>query len=483
MTKTTLWLLAFLCAANLAAQNKMWEVSGIIRSDLSVSVPGVSILINDTLRATTDGFGFFLVRLPSRPRTLIAKRIGYEPLMVKLRDYPFKERSTYLELELLSANTVLPEFTVSAKSVEKIFQEDYQHALVDYELIGRNQVLLLKRYKNQYALQLTDEDGTILDQVDLPSKTDYQQIYKGCLSTYHVPGLDWAIEFRVSENILDTLGRYPAVEFEAYILPCAAMVNGCYFFEHRLYNGNAVEFEWMDPAGIYHPLLNVYDEETFAWLQRNVRDFYRKNRFEDREAYFDAVERRQEELNTSRLPPSPEPSAVEPLKRPGTVKVKRDIMQQTMRAAFRGQLMPIVPLAFDSIYVPMFVIGDSIFLLNHKQNLLLRLEPDSLGGRVFNAVQSPLTYHKEKGWKKFAVVDSHTHRAYGVFRKYINGLTLKEIDFETGAAGKSYVISEAPLLCKEYKLRNGKLYFLGQPDPEIPNYSLYKVDMFQFGQK
>ncbi|HLP95265.1 MAG TPA: hypothetical protein VK168_14575 [Saprospiraceae bacterium] len=483
MTKTTLCLLAFFGAVSLSAQNKMWEVSGIIRSDLSISVPGVSILINDTLRTTTDAFGFFLVRLPTRPRTLTAKRIGYEQLKVKLRDYPFKDRATYLELELQSTITVLPEFTVSAKSVERIFQEDYQHDLVDFELIGKDQILLLSRNKNRYTLQLTADDGTILDQIDLPGKTVYQQIYKGCLSTYHVPGLDWAFELRVNDNKLDTLGKYPAVEFDAYILPCAAMVNGCFFFEHRLYNGNAVEFEWMDPSGMYHPLLNVYDEETFSWLQRNVRDFYRKNRFEDREAYFEAMERRQEELSMSRVPPSPDPSDVEPVKRPGVARVKRDIMQQTMRSAFRGQLLPIVPLALDSIYVPMFVIGDSIFVLNHKQNLLLRLEPDSTHGRVFEAFQSPLTYHKERGWRKFALVDSHTHRAYGVFRKYINGLTLKEINFETGAAGKSYVISEAPLLCKEYKLRNGILYFLGQPDPEIPNYALYKVDMFQFGQK
>jgi hypothetical protein len=114
---------------------------------------------------------------------------------------------------------------------------------------------------------------------------------------------------------------------------------------------------------------------------------------------------------------------------------------------------------------------------------MVRLEPTNEGGKLFKATQSPLTYHKGRGWRKFTVLDSYTGRAYGIFRKYIDGLTLRELDFETGAAGKSYVIREAPLLCQNYKARNGKLYFLGQPDPEIPNYNLYKVDLYQFGKK
>jgi hypothetical protein len=475
MTKTTCLLVAWIWATAMFAQSKNWEVSGIIHSDLSVSVPGASIFVDDTLRGYTDELGFFKVKLKYRPKVLLVKRVGYTELSFKFKGVEFKERTKFLELTIQAADYILPEFTVTSKAIDHIFKEDFSSALVDYELIGEDQILLLGRKKKHYFLSLTSLEGSVIKNIDLPEDDSYTEIYPGCKGTYHIVGSKWTIETMSKTDQLDTLGQYPSTDFLGFVKPCIAFVNGCYFFEFR--SKYSVQFDWMDPNGIYHPLMAVYDELAFEWMQKLVRDYYKKDRFEWRDQY---EENAKKNRNAKPIESVDQTLADKPK---DSNPLEGDELMDHMEQHFQQELHDIPSISIDSLYVPLFFLGDTVLFLNHQQSVMVRLEPTNEGGKLFKATQSPLTYHKGRGWRKFTVLDSYTGRAYGIFRKYIDGLTLRELDFETGAAGKSYVIREAPLLCQNYKARNGKLYFLGQPDPEIPNYNLYKVDLYQFGKK
>lgn len=60
-------------------------------------------------------------------------------------------------------------------------------------------------------------------------------------------------------------------------------------------------------------------------------------------------------------------------------------------------------------------------------------------------------------------------------------MILKEISPYSGAVLRTLDVSIAPYLSKKFKMRNGMLYFIGQPNINQPNQQLYRVNIFYAG--
>ena len=124
----------------------------------------------------------------------------------------------------------------------------------------------------------------------------------------------------------------------------------------------------------------------------------------------------------------------------------------------------------DSVYAPLMKSGDTLFLFDHVHGLLHQFtSPDEDFWSV------PIDYQTDKGWQTELLYDRQTHRFYALFwnqGKYL----LKKIDTLSGKAEVTYLLDEMPLWSKKIKIYNGYLYYLGQEDPNVPNYVLKKID-------
>jgi hypothetical protein len=134
-------------------------------------------------------------------------------------------------------------------------------------------------------------------------------------------------------------------------------------------------------------------------------------------------------------------------------------------------------LVADSVYAPMFKISDLLCVFDHVNGFLLRFDLALGGDSSF-----PIGYHHAPGWRKEMILDVALDRVYGRFTEKNGGLLLKEIDISNGKVRKEYAPEIAPYLAENFRMRNGYLYFIGQPEVNVPNRRLYKVNLFKFGK-
>ncbi|HRI58208.1 MAG TPA: hypothetical protein PK228_00715, partial [Saprospiraceae bacterium] len=127
----------------------------------------------------------------------------------------------------------------------------------------------------------------------------------------------------------------------------------------------------------------------------------------------------------------------------------------------------------DSVYAPLLKIGDTLLLFDHVRGVLRRFDVT-----FSNETVVPLQYHFEEGWRKELLKDEATQVVYGHFAPGSRH-HLCRIDLATGKTGAEYPLPEVPHISQNFKMRNGFLYFLGRADANVPNVSLYKVNIFQ----
>ena len=98
-------------------------------------------------------------------------------------------------------------------------------------------------------------------------------------------------------------------------------------------------------------------------------------------------------------------------------------------------------------------LNDTLCLFNFEDSWIGFLD-DSC-----NLVQTvPISFHKEKDWKREIFLDHETGKVYALFRD--DGISvLKEISLKTGQAISSVQIPDLPFV-SDIKISNGKLYFL-----------------------
>ena len=126
----------------------------------------------------------------------------------------------------------------------------------------------------------------------------------------------------------------------------------------------------------------------------------------------------------------------------------------------------------DSIYAPLLKINDTLCLFDHVHNNIVRFGP-----RVAETKVVPMAYHQEKGWVKLLMQDITTNRVFARFSNR-NGLILKEISPVNGQVLKTMELELTPYISDKFKMKNGMLYFIGQPDVNTPNKMLYKMNIF-----
>lgn len=439
----------------LFAQAPGWTVSGTVRDETGDVLPGATVQLDDSAQAVTNAAGVFQLRAKQRPGRLTVRCVGYFAQRIALDTVPVTGRNFNLAITLLPSTVSLPEVAISSKPVEAIFEEDFKTNLLDYVFAGKDLVLLVHEGK-KYVLRLTDDNGRTIASLTLPGVAE--RLHHSCTGDFHAVGETWAWEFTRFDTRLDTFPRYAASEFHRLVEPCVLEHRGYYFFRKSGPFRQSVQYTYYDPERRQHLLALVRDEVAEAQLLRRYRSILA--------AYMQTIP----DLDKDDILEGKSPLA-DPMQalNPDNLTKMAETNALVTEIGFFSQL------ARDSVYAPLFKIGLGLHLFDHQNNRLLRFNV-----APWQDESVPLTYHRMPGWKKEVLVDAGLERAYGRFQGRGGYLILREINLQTGESGKTYRPTALPYLAENFKMRNGTLYCIGQPDVNVPNKQLYKANIFKF---
>lgn len=474
MKKVVLFLFYTCWAIFVTAQSDRWRIIGQVVDSAGTPLSGATILLNDKFKAIAQENGAFELSVQSRPSSLGVRLLGFMPYQLPLDTLPWTEKRLTLVIVLSPATTTLTEAIVSSSPIQVVFEEHYSKDLLDFKLVDPDLVLLLLKSKRKTILQLITETGVVRAELKLPIGAMPHSLHHCCTGTYHVVGERWAWELILKGENVDTLGRYPVEDFYKYVEPCQAVVDGIYFFRKMGPFGKSIRYTWVDAAGTPRPLVYLIDHEGMEKALRIVSGFKSREGFAPPRAYESAPDC---------------PFCTDPVEHYLELELEALNLQDT--AGIQGMayysddqmgfLSNLESVCADSLYAPMFVIGDMVYLFNHPDKTLMRLKLKGDPSKPDLSIKEVgIQYQLDKDWKKQILVDAQLRRAYGRFLSAAKGLTIKEIDIETGSVNRRYAVSDAPYLAEKYQIREGNLYFIGQPDVTIPNQRLYKVDLFQY---
>lgn len=450
------FIIAF-CLFGTALAAQKWRLSGRVSDETGAGLTGVSIYVDGQFVAATDGSGQFSVAQDARPVEINVRYLGYFPQRAVLSENDFRQFQARYDFVLVSQSPVLQEVTISAKPIEAILKENFTTDLYDFGFVGKN-LLLLMREKKRFYLRLSEEDGTVLSQIQFPENCHV--LHQSCVGNFHVVGENFAWEIALKGQKIDTFARYPVKSFHQFVQPCVQESAGRYYFlQHGLLNQTLryLAFEAdQEPRVVFE----ISDEQGLEMAQLAVDDFFAGKPFIFRTAA------------RASAPPH-EFEMFKPWGKTGELSSVEGLL--ALSGYGDDQIYRISELENirrDSVYAPMLKIHDTLCLFDHTRNRIVRFGPKLERTDVVSTF-----YHLEKNWGKLLLQDVANNRVFALFYGQ-GGIVLKEINPRNGKVGKSFELSLAPYVSEKFRMRNGLLYFIGQPDVNVPNKILYKMNIF-----
>jgi hypothetical protein len=436
-----------------------WVVTGTVRGDQGEPLVGASVIVDGEFNTVTDTLGQYVVRKADIPKLLTIRYLGYFPQKGVLNTQDYQNTQANIDFALVNQAPSLGEVTITAKPIEAIVTEDFTIDLYDFGFVGQN-ILLLLREKKRYVLRLIREDGEVLSQLRLPESCHV--LHRSCLGDFHVLGEHSAWEISFKDTELDTLSRYTADDFHRFIEPCEQQSGGQFYFaQHGLLNQSLkyIVFEQNKQPRV---AFDIRDAKGLDNAMGALGDF-----FDNKPMIFRTPAWRKQAGETAEF------EIHETLRESGNLST----VEELIKLAGYGddqiyRISELEAIRRDSVYAPILKINDTLCLFDHTNNRIVRFGP--LLERTDVVFMS---YHLVKGWEKLLLQDDQNNRIYARFSDH-KGLILKEINASTGREKKTYALALAPYVSEKFKIRNGMLYFIGQPDVNTPNKILYKLNIF-----
>ncbi len=453
--------LCFVCCFSvgfLKAQTGEWRIAGRVFGELGEALPGATVVADEMAQAVTDTTGFFDLRLRERPKVLTVRHVGHFPQRMRLDTVIFLGKTARLQFFLVSNAVSLPEVAIAGKPVETLFQENFQTNLLDYAFAGKDLLLLVREGKKHF-LRLANDVGRTLAEMRLPAG-HFTQVHQSCTGDFHVVGDTWAWEVALNSQQIDTLPRYPAARFHELVNPCVLIHNDFYFFRETGPFRQSVRYVYFDRNKQRRLLAYIRDEKAEEQLARRYREILF--------AYMLTIpDVDRDDILSGKNPLGNSAQALRP----------ENLTKMAETNALVASIVFFTVLAADSVYAPLFKISDQICIFDHVNDVMLRFDLESNDDSSVK-----VNYHRAAGWRKEMILDLALNRVYGRFSEKNGGLVLKEIDITDGSVRKEYAPEIAPYLAENFQMRNGYLYFIGQPSVNVPNRHLYKINLFKFGR-
>ena len=208
--------LAICAGIAVAADAQNIRVAGKVTAANGTGIAGVHIFDSiANIGATSDINGVFSLNIPKKAIKLRFSHIAFETKYLSLTEKRLADtivaNTIWLEVELTQKIKELAVVEISDAKVEIAYKNAKQWIL-DYELSGTDEFLLLLLEKNKKYLQLVNSNHEKISQIEV--NKDYNKLYKSCYGTFHLLSKDSACQVFLIDEKLQFLYRYSRNDFD-----------------------------------------------------------------------------------------------------------------------------------------------------------------------------------------------------------------------------------------------------------------------------
>lgn len=429
-------VLAFLLllpALDAGAQNGAVYITGrVTDAEDRSSIRDASVEVENTLKATTDRYGFYFLKAEKRDLALVFSFTGYETVTRNISAKQFASSDTIILDIRMKKGILLKEFELNATQKADTVFGTHRFSIMDYEF-HRDKFIFLAFEKKAWKVMLAGDDEDVISGFAVPSEAgEALELYKDFLGFVNVICEHAIYRVSINGNNSLTLAELPAEDFNTMIRPCIDTVAKKIYFSN--YRPDYPRFKYF-----------TYDQRDSTSQQ--VREIVDKPLAlaHDFEYFF--------------LKPRDKLTA---MKIAQEYKADKQDVAALMTGFGSSKW-------FTPLYAPLFIRKDTILIFDHYVNALLKYDTAA------NLIDSiPIDYHKPKNWKEWErllLEDESNGELYAV---YLKGgyYYLKKIDQRTGKITSTYKLTNTYV--HHIHVRDGYVYYIYRPFESLQKKFLYR---------
>jgi len=433
-------MLFLMFCSTIYAQNI--QIFGKIISTDSIPVPNASITNDKTGAGTTsDKDGLFKFTVPMQKTTLSFSHVSYNEKKIILNETTLQDAKEqgvlYIDVVMEKRVRELVPVTITDSKVE-IAWENPKQWILDYELVGEDELLLLLVEKNKTHLQLGNDKQKSISKIVVGNA--YEELFKDCFETIHLLSTDSTCQVFLSNANLILAYQASRKDFDAFIFP--SVINSDNY--------------------LYTKVLSRHNQLiTYNKINKETKnsDIFVTN-YQEEQSYFNAsyvgtIVAKFVECNPHATPNSIAAfrfalvNSKDMAEFIGTFNMLGDVDATCVVhiCSFYKNILEKPP------YSMLAKINDSIFFFDHLNNKIQKFDID--GNHVSD---KEISYHKAKGWAKEIIINKEHTRC---FAKFVNDgiTTLREINPNTGELMGEIVLKRHVFL-SNIKVRGDYIYYL-----------------------
>jgi hypothetical protein len=414
------------------AQNQTITIFGYVHDVNNNPIEMVNIVIENSSQGTTsDQNGIFKLPVSKDPLKMIFSHVSYKKQELKITKSALEEAlaTGILTLDILMESNVkmLPPVSISDSKIQMAYRNK-KSWILDYALIGEDEILLLLINKNRKYLQLINylHEKIAVTPVDYK----YRDLYKGCFGDIHLLSNNDACQIFLMDDKFYLMHHIPKDEFINTIEKTMVATSHYLYLKEASPQNQNIAYYKIDTINKSKTLLYTITNQLVSELQREQQEIYND--------LISVGEGTDMSLSVS-------------------ASSMREIAKSTNQEAqaIRMNFAYTTYRLFQEPYLPLFQINDELCLFNHIDGELVKF---SLTGEQTGKIK--INYHLDDGWNKEIIVNEEKTRC---FAKFIhNGKTsLAEISLNTGQTTEKYVL-EVHAFPTKIKVRGNEIYYLSK---------------------
>ena len=325
----------------------------------------------------------------------------------------------------------IDEIVISATSIQKkqIVYENSKYYILDYVLNEQGTFLLVNKLQKYYVYSL---DSNMNLQSKLLLDFHPKSFFEDCFDQINILAKDSIYRLEKFENNLIIKESHSISLYYNFLKRCIDHNSNALIFKDFEENGEQLVYSQLNNITNKYSKIYTVQDSLSARYDRELKEYMAK-----KIGYKDDIS----ELNTAELN-----------------KIRNDFEETN----FYNQILNIPS------YDPLFVLNDTIYIFDHLNDKII------LYNNKFQKISNfPISYHKNKKWKKEIYLDKEKGLFYSV--NIVNGinifnlLNLKENKIES----KTSITKD--IYPKKLKVYNGYIYYLYKENVDANLNKLYRV--------
>lgn len=420
-------------------------VCGIATDEEKAPVANINVVDqNGRMGVSTNEWGFFTLEIAKQTTVLEFSHVAFETKRVEISKSALRNAGDTLWISVEMRHKIRElDIAEIANDNVRIAHENPKQWILDYELIGENEILLLLIEKNRRFVQLIAPDG---DVAKSPVEYKHNKLYKGCFGNIHLLSNHAASQlFLMDDEFI--LAYEKSIEDFVDVVERIVLATPYHIYQKEVF--------LRDQKVVYHQIDTTNQSKTVFYdiTDRIGKELQREqmNLMKDLIALGEGTD-----MSMNNSASSKSPIAKSDNREAQVVRMSYAMHEYTLS---------------QEPYAPLIRLGDNLYLFNHIQDKIVIF--DLLGNQISETV---ISYHKENQWDGKIIVNEERDRCFALFSN--NGrTTLKELNPDNGKFINEYTLQRHSYP-KKISVRGGQIFYLARDYYQgEERYFLWKQEM------